>query len=113
MIKKIVIGVMALLPLTVNAGSTNAKIERILFLETGEVGLVYVYPEGGVNNPPECHGANRDYISFDASRPMAKEYISGLMAAMMADKKLTLRTEGDCIDQGVSDTLKYFSIHKN
>lgn len=93
------------------AASTTAKIDRILFVETGAKGLVYIYPKGGVTDPPACHGANGDYISFKADRPMAKEYISGLMAAMMANKTVRMRTAGDCLDQSVSDTLRYFTVY--
>ncbi|NVJ60828.1 MAG: hypothetical protein HWE27_10570 [Gammaproteobacteria bacterium] len=92
-----------------HAGWTTSKIDKILFYESGN--LIYIYPVGGVNNPPSCHGTNGDYISYRMSRPMAKEYLSALMAAMFAKKTVTFRTEGDCIDQSVSDTLKYFTVN--
>lgn len=111
--KRLILTLTLLLPAICSADWTIAKIDRILFVESGEKGLVYVYPEGGVNNPPACHGSNGDYTSFKADRPMAKEYISGLMAALMADKKVGLRTVGDCVDQSRSDTLMYFTVYKN
>jgi hypothetical protein len=92
------------------ASTTVAKIDRILFTEGGG-GFIYIYPEGGVTNPPACHGSNGDYISYSVSRPMAKEYISGLMAAMMAGRTVALRTLDECVDQSISVTLAYFSIY--
>lgn len=94
------------------AGITVAKITNILFVETGTKGLVYVYPEGGVSNPPSCHGANGDYFSFKADRPMAQEYISALLMAFAAQKNVTFTSAGACNDQSVSDTLRYFVIHR-
>lgn len=91
-----------------NAGWTTSKIDRILFFE--DANLIYVYPKGGIKTPPACHGSNGNYTSFSMSRPMAKEYLSGLMAAMLANKTVVLRTHGDCVDQSNSDTLMYFSI---
>lgn len=41
---------------------TNAKIDKILMYEGGN--LVYIYPVGGVKNKPACHGSNCDYLSF-------------------------------------------------
>lgn len=41
---------------------TTAKIEKILMYEGGN--LVYIYPVGGVQNKPACHGYNGDYLSF-------------------------------------------------
>lgn len=110
MIRNLIALILLFSPLMAEAAWTTAKIDRILFVESGTSGLVYVYPEGGVTNPPECHGSNGDYISFKADRPMAKEYISGLMAAMMADKKVGFRTFDECLDQSVSVTLMYFFI---
>lgn len=112
-VKKLILILTLSLPAICSADWTFAKIDRILFVEKGSSGLIYVYPEGGVNNPPACHGTNGDYTSFKADRPMAKEYISGLMAAMMADKKVGLRTTGDCVDQSISDTLMYFTVYNH
>lgn len=89
--------------------NTTAKIERILMFEGGN--LVYIYPEGGVQEAPACHGSNGDYISFKMDRPMAKEYLSVLMAAFIAKKTVFFRTHGDCIDQSISDTLNYFAVY--
>lgn len=111
MARKLIILMLLFSPLIAEAGWTTARIDRILFYESGN--LIYVYPEGGVTNPPECHGSNGDYISFKADRPMAKEYISGLMAAMMAGKKVGFKTLDTCRDQGNSVTLSYFMIHNN
>lgn len=89
--------------------NTNAKISSILVYEQGD--LVYIYPAGGVKNPPACHGSNGDYISFRMSRPRADVYISALMAAMVAGKVVEMWTEGACIDQSVSETLRYFRVN--
>lgn len=113
MIRKLIVLILLFSPFIAEAAWTTAKINRILFVESGSSGLVYVYPQGGVNNPPECHGSNGDYISFKVDRPMAKEYISGLMAAMMADKKVGFRTLDECRDQSVSVTLGYFVVYNN
>ena len=88
--------------------NTTAKIQKILLFEQGN--LIYIYPEGGVQNPPACHGSNGDYLSFRADRPMAKEYLSVLTTAFVAGKTVFFRTYGDCVDQGVSDTIMYFSV---
>lgn len=37
------------------AGQFNARISGILLYEDGN--LVYVYPQGGVQSPPACHGS--------------------------------------------------------
>jgi hypothetical protein len=87
---------------------TTAKIEKILMYEGGN--LVYIYPVGGVQNKPACHGSNGDYLTFSMARPMAKEYLSMLMLAFAAQKTVEFRTEGACIDQSVSDTIRYFSV---
>lgn len=89
---------------------TTAKIKEILVFEDGN--LIYIYPEGGVQNPPACHGSNGDYLSFSMSRPMAKEYLSVLTAAFMANKTVWFRTDGACTDQSVSDTIRYFKVVK-
>lgn len=91
-----------------SVANTTAKIEKILMYEGGD--LVYIYPIGGVQNPPACHGSNGDYLSFKMSRPMAKEYLSVLMTAFVAQKTVEFWTEGACVDQGVSETIKYFRV---
>ena len=87
---------------------TVGRITQILMFEGGN--LVYIYPEGGVKNPPACHGSNGDYLSFRMDRPMAKEYLSVLMMAFASQKTVSFRTYGDCIDQPISDTIRYFSV---
>jgi len=64
--------------------NTLAKISKTLMFEDGNI--VYIYPVGGVQNPPDCHGSNGDYLSFKISRPMAKEYLSVLMMALLRIK---------------------------
>ena len=92
------------------SGFTTAKIEKILMYESGN--LIYIYPAGGVQNAPACHGSNGDYISFSMSRPMAKEYLSGLLMAFASGKTVGFRTiDNQCIDQSVSATLSYFTIN--
>ena len=88
---------------------TTAKIDKILMYEGGN--LVYIYPVGGVQNKPACHGANGDYLSFSMARPMAKEYLSVLMMAFAMQKTVFFRTYRDCVDQSVSDTVMYFTVH--
>ena len=90
------------------SADTTAKIDRILMYEGGN--LVYIYPAGGVQNKPSCHGSNGDYLSFKMDRPMAKEYLSVLMMAFSAQKTVFFRTERDCVDQSVSDTIMYFTV---
>lgn len=89
---------------------TTAKIASITMYEQGGK-LVYIWPEGGVQNPPECHGSNGDYLSFKMDRPMAKEYLSVLMMAFAQQKKVFFRTYRDCVDQSVSDTIMYFQVY--
>jgi hypothetical protein len=91
-----------------SSADTTAKISRILMYEGGN--LVYIYPSGGVQNPPACHGSNGEYLSFKMNRPMAKEYLSVLMMAFAAQKTVYFRTYGDCVDQSVSDTIMYFWV---
>lgn len=89
---------------------TTGKIQKILMFEQGP-NLVYIYPEGGVQNPPPCHGSNGDYLSFKMDRPMAKEYLSVLMMAFAAQNTVFFRTANDCIDQSVSENLTYFAVY--
>ncbi|MBU1620963.1 MAG: hypothetical protein KJ556_11890 [Gammaproteobacteria bacterium] len=93
------------------AADTIAKIDSILMFEGGN--LVYIYPVGGVQNKPACHGSNGDYLSFSMARPMAKEYLSVLMMAFVAGKTVSFRTAGACLDQSVSDTIYYISVRND
>ncbi|GAB58217.1 hypothetical protein [Rheinheimera nanhaiensis] len=88
---------------------TTAKIDKILMYEGGN--LVYIYPVGGVQNKPACHGSNGDYLSFSMARPMAKDYLSVLMMAFAMQKTVSFRTYRDCVDQPMSDTVMYFTVH--
>lgn len=90
------------------AGETVGTIARILLYSDGN--LVYVYPVGGVTNPPACHGSNGNYYSFSMSRPMAKEYLAALIAAQARGALVVLRGTGTCQDQSVSETLQYLSV---
>ena len=92
------------------AGSTSAKIYKILIYEAAGQGMVYVYPEGGVNNPPSCHGSNGDYYSFAMDRPFAKEYFALLTAAHLSGARVEFWGKGACIDQSVSETLSYIRV---
>ncbi len=89
---------------TVNA-NTVAKISSVLLYEGDNI--VYIYPAGGVQNPPQCHGANGNYLTFKMDRPMAKEYLSVLMYAFAAQKQL-LCTYGDCIEQPHAERSNIF-----
>lgn len=88
---------------------TTAKISNILMYEQGNI--VYIYPAGGVQNPPTCHGSNGDYLSFKMDRPMAKEYLSVLMMAFATQKTVWFRTYRNCVDQSVSETIMYFRVN--
>lgn len=92
-----------------DAAVFTAKISNILYYEDGD--LIYIYVEGGTKNRPTCAGSNGDYLSFKMSRPRAREYLSGLMAAFLAGKPVTFITADACIDQSVSDTIRYFQIN--
>ncbi|MGI5308122.1 hypothetical protein [Rheinheimera sp. WS51] len=87
---------------------TTAKIDKILMYEGGN--LVYIYPVGGVQNKPACHGSNGDYLSFSMARPMAKDYLSVLMMAFAMQKTVSFRTYRDCVDQPMSDTINWFTV---
>jgi hypothetical protein len=91
-----------------SASITQAKIANLLLFEAGD--LVYVYPAGGVVNPPRCHGANGDYYSFSMSRPRAKEYLAALLAAHARGATVTITGTHSCTDQTNSETLYYFSV---
>jgi hypothetical protein len=91
-----------------SAGNFAAKIDSILLYEGGN--LVYVYPQGGVPNPPACHGSNGNYTSFSMARPRAKEYLAALLMAHAAGKTVAFYTYETCADQSVSATLAYFAV---
>ena len=93
-----------------HAGFTRAQIDDILVW--GQGNMIYVYPVGGVVNPPSCHGSNGNYYSFSMSRPMAKEYLASLMAAMLAGSSVEFWGAGACNDQSVSETLRYFRVSR-
>jgi hypothetical protein len=86
-----------------------AKISNILFYEDGN--LFYIYLQGGTQGRPACAGSNGDYLSFSMNRPRAREYIAGLMMAFATDKSVTFYTAGACVDQSVSDTIRYFVLN--
>jgi hypothetical protein len=90
------------------AGTTSAQISTILIYEAGD--LVYVYPIGGVQGPPPCHGSNGNYYSFSLSRPRAKEYLAALLAAQARGALVHLWGTGACTDQSMSETLHYFAV---
>jgi hypothetical protein len=96
-------------PNTANAATMNARIDRILIYEAGN--LVYVFPVGGVVSPPACHGSNGNYYSFSLNRPRAKEYLAGLLAAQAQGAVVEFTGTGTCADQSVSETLSYFMIY--
>lgn len=91
------------------ASTMNARIAKILIYDAGNI--VYVYPVGGVVNPPGCHGANGDYYSFSLNRLRAKEYLAGLLAAQAQGAVVEFTGTGTCTDQSVSETLSYFMIY--
>lgn len=90
------------------AASFSARIQSILLYEDGDI--AYVYPVGGVVNPPACHGSNGNYVSFKLNRPRAKEYLAALLAAHVSGRTVSFYTASACTDQSVSDTLRYFSV---
>lgn len=95
------------LPSAASAGTTTATIREILISND----LVYVYPAGGLVNPPSCHGANGAYYSFSLERKRAKEYLAGLLSAQAQGGRVIFYGTGACDDQpNVSETLAYFSI---
>lgn len=93
-----------------SAGTTVASIRELLISDD----FVYVYPSGGVVDPPSCHGSNGNYYSFSLTRPRAKEFLAGLMSAQAQDAVVIFYRTGNCGDQpNISETLAYFSIRKN
>jgi hypothetical protein len=90
------------------AGSTNAEVEKILLVD--QTNLVYVYPKGGVVNPPACHNASDggDYYSFSIDRTMGKEYLAALLSAQ--ERKVTVRFWGkdECTDQYNAENIRLF-----
>jgi hypothetical protein len=111
MFRLLAVALLLAAPSIADASSFTAKINRILIYEAGD--LVYVYPVGGVVNPPACHGSNGNYTSFKMSRPRAREYLSMLMAAHLAKKSVGFFTADDCVDQANSATLRYFIVNSD
>ena len=108
MVRLIIISLSLLFMPLASSGDTFDKISAILMYE--QAGLVYIYPEGGVQNPPSCQAPNVNYLSFKLARPMGKEYLSVLMMAFSLQKKVYFRTARDCVDQSTSDTILYFRV---
>ena len=107
--RKILISLLFILtPISALAGYALAPIDHILVFDRGM--LVYVYPQGGVVNPPACHGSNGNYFSFSMNRPMAKEYLAMLMAAQARGATVNFWGTGTCTDQPVSETLDYLRV---
>jgi hypothetical protein len=105
------IGVLLLLATTTAIGGhSTSQIDSILLYEAGD--LVYVYPVGGIQNPPGCHGSNGDYFSFSMSRPMAKEYLAALLAAQVRGAIVELWGTTSCTDQPYSETLAYLRVQR-
>ncbi|WP_444919099.1 hypothetical protein [Microbulbifer sp. JMSA003] len=90
---------------------TVAKIDSFVLIDTKN--LVRIYPEGGVQNPPACHGWNGDYISFSMSRPMGKEYLDSIIYAHSENKTVTLTTFPACADETGTVTLHHIKVHKD
>jgi hypothetical protein len=67
-------------------------------------------PQGGVPNPPACHGSNGNYTSFSMSRPRAKEYLAALLMTQAAGKTVVFTTYETCADQPISATLSYSAV---
>jgi hypothetical protein len=101
-------GMVLLMSTSAVATNFTARISHLLLYDEGN--LVYVYPEGGVQSPPACHGSNGNYMSFSMSRPRAKEYLAALLVAQATGKSVMFTTYSACIDQPLSDTLRYFAI---
>lgn len=110
MIRTVLASAILLISPSAMTGDTTARVERVLLWSDGN--MVYVYPAGGVVNPPACHGSNGDYYSFSMSRPMAKEYLGALLSAQARGVNVFFIGTGTCSDQSVSETLSYFRIEE-
>jgi hypothetical protein len=108
LVRATLFGVLLIFAGSAMAANFTARISSLLFYEQG--GLIYIYVDGGTQERPACAGSNGDYLSFSMSRPRAKEYLSGLMFAYGSGRPVRFQTEGACVDQTVSDTLRYFAI---
>ncbi len=91
------------------ASTMTSTISSILIFGDGP--LVYVYPTNALVGVPACAGSNGPYYSFLLTRPYAKEYLAGLLAAQARGANVTFFGYGDCRDQSVSETLAYFSVY--
>ena len=107
-LKCVLFSVLTLQAFSVQAGSTTAKIAKLLVVE--DSGLVYVYPEGGVQGAPSCHGSNGNYYSFSMTRPFGKIYYATLLAAKLSGSLVFLYGKGACLDQSLSETLSYVEV---
>ena len=107
-VKLIFLSGLLLLSSAAISGVTTSSISKILLYDGGL--LVYVYPTDGVTNPPACHGANGDYYSFSSTRPMAKEYLTALLAAQARGASVTFAGSATCDDQSYSETLNYITV---
>ncbi|GEM_PF-1432469 len=90
------------------ASTMVSTISDILIFGDGP--LVYVYPTSPLVGVPACAGSNGPYYSFLLTRPYAKEYLAGLLAAQARGANVTFFGYGDCRDQSVSETLAYFTV---
>ena len=93
------------------AGTTTAKIDRIMLWEAGN--LMYIFPKGGVQDPASCHDGklNGDYLTMDMSRPMAEEYLSLMMMALTTKKTVTFKTSyPDCPEQSFVESIVFVSV---
>jgi hypothetical protein len=70
MIKRIIAAIALLFAVGVQA-DTTAKIDKILMYEGGN--LVYIYPVGGVQNKPACHGSNGQSMGSESLISVEKE----------------------------------------
>ena len=99
---------MATAPLTpANAGEVTSKIVRLLIYDQAMV--AYVFPEADMPNKPPCH-TSANYYSFSLTRPAAKEYLAGLLAAQLSGVQTRLVGKGVCTDLSSSETLDYFNL---
>jgi hypothetical protein len=89
------------------ASAFSSTIDSILISDSAMI--VYVYPTGGLVNPPACGGSNA-YFSFSMTRPLAKEYLASLLAAQARGAPVAFWGKGTCVDQAVSETLDYFRV---
>lgn len=85
---------------------SGASIQQILIHDS----WVYVYPTTQIPSKPSCAGTN-NYYSFAMTRPRAREFLAGLLAAQAQKATISVWGTGDCTDQSYSETLSYFLIN--